>query len=360
MQITDTIPPISKQLVELHLQKFTIKATLPLTHTYPHLTAVSVSNNGGEDVPPTFWIHLLQNAPKLKDLKISEISYGDELWKALQTPEGLKMLGKLTSLHLNVTSLPLTRLLSSSMTRILTKVTVPVTYPDLSEILALLADQLTELHFITGSESVLSPVPFPPLMPHVKLLNAGNSQLSFPTVTMTRFPQLTEIRATYWDWVYALEQTPNSYYYWWVDNPHETVVTAEIRFPSRREFQIYRNYTVLENYGEFCVRILQKFPNLGRIRMSNLESRRGYTVSMMATEFAERLRELRVLGYQGDGEGDDVKGLFPHRICSGVKIVLKFQNYCQSFCHNLFQRLKYGMQIRAIGRNGGAGRKQRC
>lgn len=83
-------------------------------------------------------------------------------------------------------------------------------------------------------------------------------------------------------------------------------------------------------------------------------------MSMMATEFAERLRELRVLGYQGDGEGDDVKGLFPHRICSGVKIVLKFQNYCQSFCHNLFQRLKYGMQIRAIGRNGGAGRKQRC
>lgn len=246
------------------------------------------------------WLSIIHNSSKLENLHLSNIVI-DELWKSVCTSHTFSKIRDIIcvlSKYSDVLGMHQI-LLRETFPTALNRLCIPFQADDpgtLSRLLAKVADRLSILEFRTQDESALSPINFP-TMPNLTVLDAGNSQFSFPTITLNTFPKLVEIRAMYWDWVYTVEDLPDVHYYWRTDEPHVGVTTFFLRFPSWSAMDIH--YRRLENFNDFVEVMKTKFPRACNFTFSNVPLCADVRIALekFTEVFEVRMKMLTIASY---------------------------------------------------------------
>ncbi|CAL8114248.1 unnamed protein product [Orchesella dallaii] len=251
------------------------------------------------------WISIVSNSPKLTRLRLKNINQ-ESFWKGVSATVSFSQLKELAYVH-DSTSLVFEmyqHLLQNPLPRVcLQRLCVAfhahgasVNQTLLEQILEQVAGTLEILEFYTNDQTALSPIRFP-VMPNLRILDSGSSQFSFPSISPANLPKLSEIRATYWDWVYSIENLPDTRYYWRTNDPHSLVTDIQLRFPNW--FDVAIDYTRLEIFHEFADVLNSKFPNACNLTIHNVpvcdDVRRG--LETLFNVFELSIRTFKIASY---------------------------------------------------------------
>ncbi|ODM96243.1 hypothetical protein Ocin01_10429 [Orchesella cincta] len=304
---------ITKLLIKLewnedHLddkQRWTIPENL-LCLRYPQLRKLIIFNSLGDADAAwlhPLWISIMSQSPQLKILRLKNMNE-EEFWKRVSTSTRFGHLKELQYVDDNSASvLKMYEQLLQNPLPCTCLQRFHISFDDdnrslnlLSRVLEQVAGTLEILEFYSQEQSALSPIRFP-VMPQLRVLDAGSSQFSFPSITPVIFPKLAEIRATYWDWVFTFEDLPDTHYYWRTNDPHSCVTDIKLRFPNW--FNLNIDYTRLEIFHEFVDVLFAKFPNACNLTIYNApvcdDVRRALERLFHVFEF--RIRSFKIASY---------------------------------------------------------------
>lgn len=273
----------------------------------------------------TLWLFIIRNAPHLTVLDFRNFSWVN-FWDSVTSEPIYWKLSELRYVHDRNTAVgAINRQILGNGLPVNTLKRLCITFHDfhagiISIMLNKVAETLEVLEFHTKDQTALSPIDFP-VMRKLKLLDAGNAQFSFPTLLPDKFPELAEIRATYWDWVFTRENLSSTSYYWNLGIPLETVTNILIRFPNWWQMEL--PYRKLENFEDFVDVLHFKFPSASNFAFDNVSPCKGVkrALESFAKTFEFTFQSFYISSYCTDEQSE--------RDCYPIEIGVTEEESCQ-------------------------------